>query len=109
MKVQKSQEFEQIRQAILNSEYVVDLPEKACLVLPGIDLLNLRKFKSVSEVQRVIESVRLVSNCLNCWTADLLALFYLSIPIFFYLILLDYVTLYIWKLFGQALLWINTR
>lgn len=57
MKLQLSNEFNQIRLAILRSKYSVDSPDKACLVVPGIDLLNLKRFKSANEVQRVMESI----------------------------------------------------
>lgn len=55
----ESVEFNQIRQTIMNSEYAVDVPEKACLIVPGVDLLNLRKFKSSNEVQQIVEAIRL--------------------------------------------------
>ncbi|KAI6215803.1 Exostosin-2 [Aphelenchoides besseyi] len=52
-----SREFTQIRQTILSSRFNVDDPRRACFVVPGVDLLNLRKFHSNDEIQRIIESV----------------------------------------------------
>lgn len=54
----ESAEFNKIRQTIIDSEFYVAEPENACLVVPGIDLLNLKKFKSTTEVHRIVETVR---------------------------------------------------
>lgn len=39
-----SNEFLELREAIQNSEFYEENPEFACLILPGIDFLNLSKF-----------------------------------------------------------------
>ncbi|KAI6189131.1 Exostosin-2 [Aphelenchoides besseyi] len=52
-----SREFTEIRQTILSSRFNIDDPRRACFVVPGVDLLNLRKFHSNDEIQRIIESV----------------------------------------------------
>lgn len=86
----ESVEFNQIRQTIMNSEFVVNDPEKACLIVPGVDLLNLRKFKSVDEVQRVVETIRLIKFSFPQLKIEFSVLFCLQIPIFYFLILLEF-------------------
>uniref|UniRef100_A0A1I7SJL0 LUD_dom domain-containing protein n=1 Tax=Bursaphelenchus xylophilus TaxID=6326 RepID=A0A1I7SJL0_BURXY len=53
-----SEEFLAIRRALQNYIEPVESPEHACITIPGVDFLNLMKFRSGVVVQKVIETVQ---------------------------------------------------